>query len=70
MKKFFREHPEVVLITLALLFAGTIIGTYAWGIGNIVANVNGALKATPTAESTGFNIDQASKLDLRGLTPQ
>lgn len=70
MKKFFRAHPETVLIVLALFFTVAVIGSFTWGIGSIVGVVDGALTFTPNAAKLGYDLQAAAKLDLRGLTPQ
>jgi len=70
MKKFFRTHPETTLIILALLLTAAVIGSFTWGIGNIVSTVNGALTFAPSATKPGYDLQSAAKLDLRGLTPQ
>jgi len=69
MKKFFKSHPEATLIILALVFTGAIIGSFAWGVGDVITVANDALKFTPSQARPGFDLDAASKLDLRGLTP-
>jgi hypothetical protein len=69
MKKFFKAHPETVLVTLAALFIVLIVGYFAWGIGEVVAEVNQALKFTPAEQKSDFNIQGAESLNLRGLQP-
>jgi hypothetical protein len=69
MKKFFKNHPEPILIFLALLFGGAIIGSFMWGVGDVVTTVNRSLNFTPDQATPGFDIQGAANLDLRGLTP-
>lgn len=67
MKKFLRNHPEAILITLALFFLALIIAFYSWGVNDIVVTVNSALNYVPQQDNVGFNLSGVAKLDLRGL---
>jgi hypothetical protein len=67
MKKFIRNHPDTILIVLALAFLATIIGLYFWGVNSVVLTVNQALNYIPPEQSVGFNLSGAAKLDWRGL---
>jgi len=64
--KFLRTHVEPLLVILALLFLAIIIGSFVWGVGDIVGEVNMALKYTPPQTKTGFDLQDAAKLDWRG----
>lgn len=69
--KFFRKYPQVVLITLAMVFMGIIIAYYFWGIGAVVGQVNRAVNTKPGAgTSNAFNLTGARALNLRGLVSQ
>jgi hypothetical protein len=67
MKKILRDHPEIILVTLALVLLVFIISYFVWGIGDVVVSVNDALKAPPPPSSIAFQLEDASQLDLRGL---
>lgn len=67
MKRFFKRHPETILIAFAILFVAAIIGFYFWGVGDILATTNHALNYAPPQPTTGFDLQGASQLDLRGL---
>ena len=70
MTKFFKAHPDALLVLLAALIMSFLIAYYIWGIQYVVDNVNRGLKFTPQMAKVGFDLDGASKLDLRGLTGQ
>jgi hypothetical protein len=70
MKKFLRNHPDIVLIILAVFFLGAILAYFTWGIGDVIVAVNMALKPAPENQSTGFNLQGAAALDLHGLAQQ
>ena len=67
MARFLLIHTEAFLIALAVLFIVGIIASFSWGIGNIVGEINMALKYTPSQTKTGFDLQDAAKLDWRGL---
>lgn len=67
MKKFLKSHPETLLIVLAIFFLGIIVGYFIWGISDVIGAVNQALTFTVPAEKMSFDIDGASRLNLRGL---
>lgn len=68
MKKLFRKHSESILIALALLFLAIIILSFAWGISQVVGEVNRAENAKGGGKGNpGFDLPAARKLDLRGL---
>ena len=67
MKKFFRFHPDALLILLAIGFMAVVIGYYTWGINNVVVQANRALEANPPTQASGFDLQAASQVDFRGL---
>jgi hypothetical protein len=70
MKKKIFSSPDVLIVALALVFFALLVVFYFWAIGAIVTQVSRSL-APPVSESfSGFNIEGASKLDLRDLTGQ
>lgn len=70
MKKFFKNHPDILLILLAIFFLGSIFAYFIWGIGDVVVAVNMALKPAPQNQSTGFDLQAAAALNLHGLAQQ
>ena len=71
MKHFFREHHDSILIALAVLFLGVLIGYFSWGIGQVVTEVNRAANAKGGGVGNApFDIRGAQRLDLRGLIKQ
>lgn len=52
MKKFLKVHQDQVLIFLAILMLGIIVGYYAWGITTLASIFRGAL--TPPDSSNQF----------------
>jgi len=69
MKKFFHAHPEIVIASLAIVFLGILVSFYSWAINDIYADVHQGLTASSAGGSDSFNLEQASKLDLRGIIP-
>ena len=67
MKKILSNHPEAVILALAVVFLAVVAGFYLWGVGKIVNVTSQALNSTRPATVTGFDLSQASQLDLRGL---
>ena len=68
MRKFLRKYPQALLITLAVVFLGLVIGYYTWGIGQVVGEVNRAVNAKGSGDTgTSFDLTGAASLDLRGL---
>ncbi len=69
MKKLF-SHPEIIMATFAIALFGVLVYFYFWATGAIVVQVRRALVAAPAEAAPSFNLDQATKLDLRGLLGQ
>ncbi|HEX4104477.1 MAG TPA: hypothetical protein VHZ04_03345 [Candidatus Paceibacterota bacterium] len=71
MKSFFRKFEEPLLVVLAFVLVGLIIAYFVWGIGYVFSEANSALNANGTAsQGTGFNLEGAQLLHLRGLVSQ
>jgi len=67
MYNFFKKHPEVVLVGLAILFLGVLAGAFGWGIGNLIVDLNQAINVDAEAGGAAvFDIKGAAGLDLRG----
>jgi hypothetical protein len=68
MKTLFKKYPETLLVILAAVFLVVIVGYFAWGVGEVVRQLDRGVNAkVPPAESAGFNLSGARRLDLRGL---
>lgn len=67
MKKFFHAHPQVIIVTLALVFVGVIIGGYIWAVGDIYTEVDQALVAPVPQSVQSFDLAGAAAIDLRGI---
>lgn len=70
MKKTLFSHPDITIVTLAIVFLGILIFFYSWAIGVIVTQVHTALSASPGQTAAGFDVQEAGRLDLRGLLNQ
>jgi hypothetical protein len=71
MKNLLRKYPQAALVTLALLLLAIIIAYYVWGIGDVVTAVNQAVNDKVSAgKTTGFDLQDAKNLNLRGLVSQ
>ncbi|MBU6500638.1 MAG: hypothetical protein KGJ89_04265 [Patescibacteria group bacterium] len=68
MKKFFKNHPETLLIILAIFFVMVIAMSFVFGIKTVIVSLNNAVglggKGT---NSANFDIKGAAALDLKGL---
>ena len=71
MKKILRQYSLAVLIFLASFFLFAIVGFYVWGIRYLVVSVDQAIGRPPGGgEVPQYNLDDASKLDYRGILPR
>jgi hypothetical protein len=68
MKKFFHSHPDVVIGMIAIVLLAAVVGCYAWAINDIYAAVHGALVTTTPPSSDEFDLQDAARLDLRGVS--
>lgn len=67
MKKFFHSHPDVIIAVLAVVFLGVIIALYVWALNDVFLEIHRSLSSSESQSATTFNLQGASKLDLRGL---
>lgn len=68
MKTFLRKHIEGNLVALTIVLVGLMVGCLVWGITYLSMNLNDVFNFKPTpAAAVQFNIDGASKLNLKGL---
>ncbi len=67
MKKFFRTHSEAILISLAALFLLVLVGFFYETIQIVFFDINQAIVVAPNKASTGFDLQDAAKIDFRGL---
>jgi hypothetical protein len=67
MRKFFHAHPDVVLVTLAIVLLAALAACYSWAINGIYTEVHEALTSSLPPSSDAFDLAGAAKLDLRGL---
>lgn len=67
MKNFFRNHPDVLLVVLATVFSLFVVGYFVWGMGDVIAALNIALKNPPEQPAAGFDLKDAATLNLHGL---
>lgn len=67
MQKLIKSHPEIVLVSVAVVLLATIIGYFSWGMSAVIFELNRALKTSVSQEKPGFDLQDAARLDLRGL---
>jgi len=68
MWKFFKNHSELILAGLTVIFLVIMVAYFFWGIGTLFANLNRSLNAGNAEKvPVGFNLKGAAGLDLRGL---
>lgn len=71
MNEFLRNHPDVILVGLAIVFIAVLGAYYFWGIGVIDSSVNQAASASLKPSSpAAFNLQEAAGLDLKGALAQ
>ena len=70
MKKKLYSHPDVIIATLAFVLLCTLAAFYSWATDAIITQLHRSLVSVPPQTAAGFNLDGASKLDLRGLLVQ
>jgi hypothetical protein len=68
MKRFFYSHPNVIITAFAVLFAAVIVYSCLWATNDIYKQIHAALIASPQEPSNSFDLTDASKLDLRGIS--
>jgi len=67
MKKILYSHPNITIGALALIFLAVLVAFYVRAIDGVVAPLHAALMAPPSESKSGFDLQGAAKLDLRGL---
>lgn len=68
MKKFFLSHPDVVLAVTAFVLLAVLIGFFSWGINDVVFEIQRSAVSSNASTGGGFDLKDASKLDLRGVS--
>lgn len=68
MQKFFKNHPEFVLIGSTVILFGILLVYFSWGITVLVYSLNKAISTRNSQQARiGFDLKGAEGLDLRGL---
>ena len=69
MTSFIKHYQDWVLVSVAALLVGVIVGFYIWGTDVLLTHLTQAISSGGTAAPTvEFNIDGAQKiLSARGL---
>ncbi len=68
MDKFFKKHPDLILVSLTVIFLGLLVGYYFWGIGILVQHLNRAINTSQGGSTAvGFDMAGAKSLNLKGL---
>lgn len=66
--RFLRIHIEIMLGGIAIFLAVMIVLLYIWGIALLAKNIGIAVSPSSLEkEAIGFNLEDAVKLNLRGL---
>ncbi len=68
MKKIFHAHPQIVIATLAVVFLAVLVVCYMWATNVIYAEVHQALTSSLPQSSDAFDLTDAARLDLRGVS--
>ena len=71
MKSFLSHHQDWVLVFIAALMLGGIVGFYAWGTNVLLTDLTQAIgSGASSSTAVQFNINGAQKiLGARGLLP-
>jgi hypothetical protein len=70
MNDLFGRRGDTLALAAGALLGLVIIASYVLGIGSIAQNLELALNPDRSATPPPiYNLDAASKLDLKGLTP-
>ena len=68
-KGILKSKTERFIVALTILFVGTIIAFYAWGIDTMATTFDAVVSAMPPETPVPmFKLDQAQAIDLRGQT--
>jgi predicted PurR-regulated permease PerM len=68
IKNTIKNHMSIILAIVALIFVGVVFSYFSWGIGYLVTTFNSINNGSaPASQVTGFNLDDAAKLNYRGL---
>jgi len=72
IRSFFKKHPDLAITCLAVLFVLVMIGSVIFAIETIITRAGQAIGASPSGSkiATGFDLDGAKALDLKGLVPK
>jgi len=66
MKRFFKQHLELVLLGFALLLIGILGFYFFWGVSVLLTDTHESLKVPSVAEQpVGFDIESAKALNLK-----
>ncbi len=68
-KEFLRNHPEALLIAVAIVFVVLIVGSYLWGVSYVATNVDRAFNYVPPQPNIGYDLQAAQKMNWHGLVP-
>jgi hypothetical protein len=71
MDNFFKKHPDLVLIGLAVVFVAILIVYFFWGITTLIVELNKGVNPGKINQSAvTFNLEDAAKLNLKGALQQ
>ena len=69
MKSIFKNHPDFVLVSLAIVFMAVLATSFIFGMQVLITSLNKAcgFKAPENQAKAGFDLGGARALDLKGL---
>ncbi|MDO8515745.1 MAG: hypothetical protein Q7S28_00670 [bacterium] len=68
MKQFFKLHAELVLVGMAVIMLGILVGGFVWAIIFVTKNIGLAVNPTPgDTTHTTYNLEGAKALNFHGL---
>lgn len=68
MSTFLKKYTNAMLVGLTVLFLVLIIGSFVWGIGYLVTELNPPATGSQTGNAVqGYDLAGAASLDYRGI---
>jgi hypothetical protein len=65
MKKFFFSHPDVILAAIAFILLAVLIGSFSWGIKDVVFEIHRSMVAPNTETQQTFDLNGAASLGIK-----
>ena len=68
MQDFFKHHPDLVIMSLAIMFVAVLAVSFIWGVQILITNFNKTtFNPHENQANIRFDLDGAKALNLKGL---